>query len=137
MKFNNKNIKLAIFDLDGTLIDSTSVWSDVDATFFKKRDQDIPSTYADEIAHVGLVAAAKLTKDKYFPNELEKDIIQEWHDLSLEAYATHIPLKNNVERLLEKYYKLGIHIALATANSKELYEPCLTRLGIKQYFEFN
>ena len=34
MKFNNNEIKLAIFDLDGTLIDSTSLWFDVDNEFF-------------------------------------------------------------------------------------------------------
>ena len=116
MKFQNKDIKLAIFDLDGTLVDSTSLWSDVDKKFFNKRGMELPSTYAKEIAHIGLNAAAKLTKEKYFPNENIKDILKEWEDLSLEAYEKEINLKNNAKELIEF--------------------PCLKRLEIYDYFSF-
>ena len=136
MKFQNKDIKLAIFDLDGTLVDSTSLWSDVDKKFFNKRGMELPSTYAKEIAHIGLNAAAKLTKEKYFPNENIKDILKEWEDLSLEAYEKEINLKNNAKELIEFLNKNNIKIALATANSDFLYLPCLKRLEIYDYFSF-
>lgn len=131
-----KDIKLAIFDLDGTLIDSTSIWSEIDEIFFRRRNMPVPETYGKEIAHIGLLAAAKLTKDKYFPNEKEEDILKEWNDLSLEAYRYNIPLKENVVELLELLTKKGIVLALATANSEELYKPCIERLDIKKYFSY-
>ena len=136
MKFQNKDIKLVIFDLDGTLVDSTSLWSDVDKKFFHKRGRELPDTYAKEIAHIGLSAAAKLTKEKYFPNENESDILKEWEDLSLEAYEKEIELKPFAREFIEYLHKNNIHIALATANSDFLYLPCLKRLGIYEYFSF-
>ena len=74
MKFQNRDIKLAIFDLDGTLVSSTSVWADVDTKFFRKRGMDVPEDYGRAIAHLGLDKAAKYTKETYFPDEEEEDI---------------------------------------------------------------
>ena len=134
MKFNNHEIKLAIFDLDGTLIKSTSIWADIDKAFFHRRNMEIPPKYGIEIAHVGLKKAAEITRTKYLPNEKEKDIIKEWKSMCLEEYKYKIPLKENAKELLELLFNNNIPIALATANSKEIYEPCLIRLGIDQYF---
>jgi HAD superfamily hydrolase (TIGR01509 family) len=136
MKLLNKDIDLVIFDLDGTLVDSTSLWGQIDEKFFNRRGRAIPSEYAKEIAHVGLRAAAQITKDKYFPNENIEEIMKEWENLSIEAYTHDIPLKNNAKRILEVLKEKGAHIALATANSKNLYEPCLFRLGIDKYFDY-
>ena len=83
MKLLNRDIKLAIFDLDGTLIDSTSLWSEIDRDFFLRRGMEIPPHYNEEIAHVGLDKAAYITRTKYFPNEKEEDIIQEWKDIAI------------------------------------------------------
>ena len=123
MKVFNKDIKLVIFDLDGTLIDSTSLWGDIDKAFFERRGKEVPDTYSKEIAHLGLSAAAKYTRDNYFPNENIKDMMDEWTELSIEAYAKHIPLKEGAKELLELLKTNGVIITLATANSKELYEP--------------
>ena len=41
MKIKGKEIKGIIFDLDGTLIDSCSIWHEVDHDFFAKRNMDM------------------------------------------------------------------------------------------------
>lgn len=134
MRLFNCEIKLVIFDLDGTLIDSTSLWSDIDTLFFRRRNMEVPKGYSKAIAHLGLAGAAKYTRSTYFPNEKEEDILKEWKELSLEEYSKNIPLKEYAKELLELLKDNGVIIALATANSKELYEPCLKRLGIDKYF---
>lgn len=136
MKFLNRDIKLAIFDLDGTLLDSTSIWSDIDQEFFHKRGMEIPPNYTAEIAHLGLEKAALWTKIKYCPEEEASAILKEWKDMSLKAYQEDIKEKPYAKELLEKLKNNGVHLAIATANSKELYEPCLKRLGIDMYFDF-
>ena len=136
MKFLGKEIKLAIFDLDGTLIDSTCLWGDIDKEFFNRRGMEVPQDYGRNIAHLGLKAAAKYTKDTYFPNENVEDMMDEWTQLSIEAYAHNIPLKEGAKETLDYFYKNNVPLALATANSQELYLPCLKRLGIDKYFSF-
>ena len=39
------DIKAVIFDMDGTLLDSTSLWHDIDKAFFEKRGMEIPEEY--------------------------------------------------------------------------------------------
>ena len=133
MNLLGKDIKLAIFDLDGTLINSTSLWADIDYEFFKKRGLEIPPSYNEEIAHAGLQKAAEITKQKYLPNENIEDIKKEWLDMSYHAYAETITLKDNAKEVLDLLHKNNVIIALATANSKEIYEVCLSRLGILDY----
>lgn len=136
MKLLNRNVKLAVFDLDGTLINSTSLWGDIDKHFFGRRGMEIPENYGKDIAHVGLDMAAKITKEKYLPNEKEEDILNEWYDYASKAYQEDITIKENAKELLELLKENHVHIALATANAEELYIPCIKRLGIDSYFEF-
>ena len=135
MKFLNKDIELVIFDLDGTLIDSTSLWADIDKDFFESKGMKIPPNYNKEIAHIGLTAAAILTRDKYVPYLTIEEIMKQWNDYALEAYEKHIPLKDHALELLELLKSHNVKIALATANSEELYLPCLFRLDIHKYFD--
>lgn len=39
------NSKAIIFDLDGTLIDSMNIWSDIDKEFFKMHDLPFEEDY--------------------------------------------------------------------------------------------
>ena len=135
MKLLEKDIELVIFDLDGTLIDSTSLWADIDRDFFASHGMKIPPLYNKEIAHIGLNSAAILTRDKYLPHLTTDEIKKQWNDLAIEAYEKHIPLKENALELLKILKKYNVKIALATANSEELYLPCLLRLDIHKYFD--
>ncbi len=135
MKFLNKDIELVIFDLDGTLIDSTSLWADIDRDFFESKGMKIPPNYNKEIAHIGLTAAATLTREKYVPYLTIEEIMKQWNDYALEAYQKHIPLKEHALELLDLLKSHNVKIALATANSEELYLPCLLRLDVHKYFD--
>ena len=42
-------IEGVIFDLDGTLLDSTWVWSQIDTDFLKKRGFEVPEDYSTAI----------------------------------------------------------------------------------------
>lgn len=137
MKILDKEVKAAIFDMDGTLIDSTGIWKEIDKEFFSKRGFDVvPDDYAEEIVHLGLVKGAQMTIDRYhLSNETVDSIIKEWTDASIEQYEHKIPLKEGAKEILDFLKSNGVLLALATANSENLYRPCLKRLGIDKYFD--
>ena len=135
MKLLDKEFSAVIFDMDGTLIDSTSIWHEIDKAFFNKRNMELPSDYAQHIVHLGLTQAAVYTKETYHLEESIQDIMKEWHDMSLDMYKYHVPLKEGALELLKLFKKNGIKMAIATANDEPLYRPCIERLGIEQYFD--
>ena len=135
MKLLDHDIKAVIFDMDGTLIDSTSIWHEIDKAFFNKRNMELPSDYAQHIVHLGLTQAAVYTKKTYHLEESIQDIMKEWHDMSLDMYKYHVPLKEGALELLKLFKSNGIKMAIATANDEPLYRPCIERLGIEEYFD--
>lgn len=132
----DNNIKAVIFDLDGTLFDSCSMWNDVDRLFFKKRGMEVPKDFNKLIAPLGLTKAARFVKETYNIKESEEEIKKEWHDLAIFEYENNIELKEGAREYLEYLKKLNIKMCIATANSKEYYMPCLKRHKIEKYFDY-
>ena len=52
-----------LFDMDGTLIDSNSVWKDVDREFLARRGLPYTKAYYEGVAHTIFPLAAKFTKE--------------------------------------------------------------------------
>ena len=135
MKLLGHEIKAVIFDMDGTLIDSTGIWHEIDINFFAKRNMELPSDYAQHIVHLGLKQAAIYTKETYHLNESVQDIMDEWHNMSIDMYRYNVPLKTHALELLKLFKENNIKMAIATANDEPLYRPCIERLGIGEYFD--
>ena len=136
MKILEHEFSSAIFDMDGTLIDSTSLWHDIDKAFFAKRNMELPKDYAQHIVHLGLKEAARYTKTTYHLEESIEEIMDEWHQMSLDMYKNQVQLKPGVLEVLEIFKNNNIKMAIATANDEPLYMPCIDRLGIREYFTF-
>ena len=135
MKLLGHEFDAVIFDMDGTLIDSTGIWHEIDKAFFAKRNMELPSDYAQHIVHLGLTQAAVYTKETFHLEESIQDIMKEWHDMSIDMYKYHVPLKDGALELLKLFKDNGIKMAIATANDEPLYRPCIERLGIGDYFD--
>ena len=73
-----KNITTAIFDLDGTLLDSMHVWDKVDSDFFDKRGMVSPEDYTTAICTMTIDEIAVYTKERFDlpPFSRHKDL--EW-----------------------------------------------------------
>ena len=126
--------KAAIFDFDGTLLDSMGVWLEVDRVFLARRGIALPDDYAEAISPMGFPAAAAYTKKRFALDEDEDAIMAEWHALAVDAYANHVALKHGVLDYLTSLRRRGIPFAAATASQAVFYLPALRRLGIADWF---
>ena len=136
MKLLAFDVDAVIFDMDGTLLNSTSLWQDIDKAFFAKRGMEVPEEYAQHIVHLGLKQAAIYTKKAYGFDETPEEIMEGWHQMSLDIYQHDVELKPGALELLELLKSRGVKMAIATANDDKLYMPCIERLGIGKYFDF-
>ena len=129
-----KNLKGAIFDLDGTLLDSMHIWHDVDEEFFRRRNLKVTKEYVDIIKNMHLPAAAVYTKEKYNIQESVEEIVEEWLELCTQGYLTNVDLKDGVFEYLKSLHETGIKIAFATASEKVVCEDTLKNHGIFDFF---
>ena len=98
MKFLGKDIKAVIFDMDGTMINSTGLWHEIDKKFFAKRGMELPKDYAQNIVHLGLKEAARFTKKTYGIKESEQEIMDEWHQMSIDTDDSQLLFREGMER---------------------------------------
>jgi len=130
-----KRIKGVIFDLDGTILDSLYVWNKVDIDFFKKRGMKVPKDYVLKINSMSFAEAALFTKNEYAIKESIEEIIEQWHNAAVYEYSRNVKLKKYVYEYIKMLKSKGIKIGLATASSKQLYEPALKNNSVYDYFD--
>ena len=77
------NFEAAIFDLDGTLLDSMNIWEYIDISFLKKRNLPVPGNYVTEICARSFEEAAQYTIDLFGLSEDTENIVKEWNGMAV------------------------------------------------------
>lgn len=129
------NLKAAIFDLDGTLVDSMDVWSKIDEEYLKSFGLEVPDNLQKEITHLTLTETAKYFKEKFNIKDNINSIIDKWNSMAFYHYSNNIGLKEGALDYLKYLKENNIKIALATSNSVPLLEASLKNNGIYEYFD--
>lgn len=124
----------AIFDLDGTLIDSNSVWKKIDIIILQRRGIKCSDDFANSLAAMTYEDAAAAMQELGVKSATE-EIIKECNELAVNEYRYNIFLKDYAAEYLTYLKGQGIKIALATASPKELYEPVLRHNHAYGYFD--
>jgi HAD superfamily hydrolase (TIGR01509 family) len=125
----------AIFDLDGTLLDSTAMWEKIDELFFTKRGITMPVDYFDALGTMSVEQSALYTKERFALPDTPEAIAAEWHETALVEYRENVPLKPGAAELLRCFKAEGAKLALATASDPGYYIPALTRTGVYELFD--
>ncbi|MBO1686973.1 MULTISPECIES: HAD family hydrolase [Clostridium] len=130
-----ENIKGAIFDLDGTLVDSMWVWSKIDIDYLESKGHALPENLNSEICHLSFTQTANYFKERFSLSDSIDTILKDWNNMAYNHYSENVKLKDGVNEFLDKLKQNNIKIALATSNSVPLLEACLKNNGIYDYFD--
>lgn len=131
-----RNIDAAIFDLDGTILDSMDVWERIDVEFLKKRGHnEVPEFYLNEICARSFTEAAEYTIEYFGLSDTVKGLMNEWNCMALYEYAHSIRLKKGAAEYLRELKRCGVRLAVATSLPRHLYEPALKNNGVYDLFE--
>ena len=131
---NLENIKGAIFDLDGTLLDSMWKWQTMEAEYLKKFGIEPKPNIADILMPLNQQEVSEYLKSKYGIDKTIEVMSKEQNALMEEFYFNDAGLKSGVVSLLEMLHLKGIKMCVATATERYLVEPTLVRLNISKYF---
>lgn len=128
-------MRAALFDLDGTLVDSMWVWDRLMVDFLTKYSLPKIPEVMEKVTHMSLVQSAPYVKAEYSLSMTAEEILNEWMEMVYHAYAEEIRLKAGAGEYLAALKKDGVRIGLVTACAPELCSACLKNNGIDGLFD--
>ena len=127
-------IRGAIFDVDGTLLDSMFIWDTIGEAYLRSIGYQPKENLNETFKNMSLHQAARYYQTEYGVT-LSIDEIMDGVNAMLERYYRfEVPLKPGVAELLEWLRQDGVRLCIATATDRHLVEAALDRCGVLSCF---
>ena len=131
--------RYAIFDMDGTIIDSMGFWRGLTGEVLEKHGiskECITQELSDTIKPMTATESAKYFIDRFGIKASPEAIVEQINNTMADHYKNDIPLKSGIKEYLDKLKASGVKMCVASATTPSLVDKCLTRLGVREYFDF-
>jgi len=127
-------IKGAIFDLDGTLLDSMDMWENFAENYLRSQGVVPKEDLGESIKNLSLYDAVDCCKRKYNLPKTVKEIIDEFDKIFYNYYRNEVALKPGAKAFLKKLKENNVNMCIASATEEHLVKAALKRCGIEEYF---
>lgn len=131
-------IEGAIFDMDGTLIDSLGSWDDFIAFFETKYqlkfDYEKNADLLRQFRTIPINEVAAIVHEKFGIGDSAETIANELAERLELFYRTRVECKEDIPAFLAGLSQKGVKMCIASATKPELIRVVFRRLGIDGYF---
>ena len=125
----------AIFDMDGTILDSMPMWDHL-ASQYLRSVGCTPLPDVDEAARtMSMRQIARYFQAEYRLPLSGQEIIDGVNAMAQQHYERFIPAKPGAAAFLEWLHQQRVVMCAATATDQPLIEAALGRLGLRKYFK--
>ena len=133
-----KNIKGAIFDMDGTLIDSLMLWDIIWGKFGEKFLSGVRFTPTEDddkaVRTMTLKEAMDYIHSVYNIGNSGEELFHTTNEIIKKFYASEVNLKKGVLEFLEYCQAHNIKMCIASATDKDLIKIAVQHCSIGKYF---
>lgn len=129
------DISGAIFDVDGTLLDSMCIWEQAGARYLKTQGVIAPDNLAETLFKMSVPEAAEYMKETFSLNVSVQEITEGILKVVEDFYYDEAQLKPGAKELLFQLKEKNIPMVIATSSNKLHIEHAFRRLGILELFE--
>lgn len=126
--------RAAIFDLDGTLIDSMPYWKNLLADYLAKLDLEPDPESQREMETLTLTQGAFYLKSRFGLTQPVAEIHRGIRQTVEEIYTKNCLLKPGVLEALQELNEKRIPMGIATITDKKAAKKALKRLGVHKFF---
>lgn len=120
----------AIFDMDGTLLNSMDYWAIVPTEYLLSKGITPKEDTNRHFLEIGMKEWYKFQEIPYPFEEVTRDI----YALMEKYYLKNVEVKDGVVDMLNRLRDCGVKMCLATATDKFMVEKILKRLNLTEYF---
>lgn len=128
--------ELVIFDVDGLMIDTESVWKNAfDKAGDKYGISNLGDTLFPSLIGKRLEDEQELL-DRLLPSDIQDKLLKEWRQIGLSSLANKVPVKPGLYEMLDFLEQHHIKMAVATTTRRDLTEQRLKKIGVYDRFEY-
>ena len=124
----------AIFDFDGTLLDSMFIWDTIGEDYLRTLGKEPHEDLKETFMTLTLEEAAEYYREHYKVTLSVTEIVDSINAMVEGIYRTKVTLKPGVMDYLRLLKERGIKMCVATVTDRYLVEETLERLGVRHYF---
>lgn len=128
-------MKGAIFDVDGTMLDSLAIWMNAAPIYLTQMNIKPDKDIVEIMWSMSLPEGAEYLKKRYEISQTSEEILQGVLAVVRDFYFYEAMPKEGVAELLKRFKNKNIKMAIATSSNKEHIEVAMKRLGLRDYFE--
>lgn len=129
-------IRGAIFDVDGTLLDSSAVWDDAGAKYLSTLGITAEAGLGRKLFTMSLDEGAVYMKETYHLQQSREEILTGVLQVVEDFYYNDAPLKEGAADFVKALAEGGVPMVIASSSRKEHIQAALSRLGIMEYFKY-
>ncbi|MFT8703836.1 HAD family hydrolase [Bifidobacterium aquikefiricola] len=127
--------KAAIFDLDGTLLDSMGVWHTMDMKFFAERGIECPQNFSKTVASMQFHDIALYVRERFHLSDTPEELMAIWNRMAADEYAHRVKPKPHALAYIRHLHETGARLAIATTLPPTLREPAMKHAGLVPYID--
>ena len=127
-------IKGAIFDLDGTILDSMFIWDTIGEDYLYSLGKEPNENLAEVFKTFTLEQAAEHYRNNYGVKLSVQEIVDGINNMVDEIYRTKVALKPGVSDFLKRLQRSDVKMCIATVTDRPIVEDVLKRLNVREYF---
>jgi len=129
-------IKLAILDLDGTILDSMGYWEKAPVDYLKNLGKTITPKQNEYFLSLSFPEGVAYLKEEFDIKQKDDELTDGINSVMELNYLNNVKIKGEFLKLLKCFKNHNIKMCIASATDHYLIEKAIKKQGIDKYIEY-